>query len=219
MEVEVFFDVVCPWCYLGERRLEGAIEDFDGPVEVVWRAFQLEPDAPRSRPPEDGGQRADPLREPGYSDAQVEAARGQLTAQGAAEGIEYALDRAHRVNTFDAHRLVKVAARQGRAAAMVERLFRAQLTEGLRVDDPAVLADLAATVGVPTPDADRAAAEADAAAVVADLEAARSLGVTGVPFFVFDREFAISGAQPRELFARALAQAAKLRESSPNSSS
>jgi predicted DsbA family dithiol-disulfide isomerase len=100
---------------------------------------------------------------------------------------------------------------------MVERLFRAQLVEALRVDDPAVLARLAEEVGVPasTPAED----EADAAAVIADLEEAEEIGVNGVPFFVLDRRFAVSGAQPAELLGRALAQAATVRESSAESAS
>lgn len=223
MKIEVFSDVVCPWCYLGKRRLEAALGDFDGAAEVTWRAFQLQPDAPRFGEPGAGEPSVTALREHGYEPAQIEEMQARLTALAAAEGLDYALDRAHHVNSFDAHRLAKAAARHGRGEEMVERLFRAQFVEVLRVDDPAVLARLAEDVGVPagalTED------EADAAGVIADLEEARAIGVTGVPFFVFDRRFAVSGAQPAELFARALAQAQAqaqaptVRESSADSSS
>jgi predicted DsbA family dithiol-disulfide isomerase len=215
MRIEVFSDVVCPWCYLGKRRLEAALAEFEEPAEVTWRAFQLQPDAPRFGEPGAGELSAVALADR-YPPAQIEEMQGRLTGLAAAEGLDYALDRAHHVNSFDAHRLAKAAARHGRADAMVERLFRAQLVEALRVDDPAVLARLAAEVGVPasTP----AEAEEDAAAVVADLREAGAIGVNGVPFFVLDRRFAVSGAQPAEVLRRALAQAATVRESSAESS-
>jgi predicted DsbA family dithiol-disulfide isomerase len=214
MQVEVFSDVVCPWCYLGKRRLEAALADFDGEAEVTWRAFQLQPDAPRFGEPGAGELSAVALADR-YPPAQIAEMQGRLTALAAAEGLDYALDRAHHVNSFDAHRLAKAAARHGRGEEMVERLFRAQQVEALRIDDPAVLARLAEEVGVPanTPAED----EADAAAVFADLEEAAAIGVSGVPFFVLDRRFAVSGAQSAELLGRALAQAT-VRESSPDSS-
>jgi predicted DsbA family dithiol-disulfide isomerase len=217
MKVEVFSDVVCPWCYLGKRRLEAAVEAFDGTVEVTWRAFQLQPDAPRFGEPGAGELSVTALRARGYAPDQIEEMQGRLTALAAEEGLDYALDRAHHVNSFDAHRLAKAAARHGRADEMVERLFRAQQVEALRIDDPAVLTHLAEEVGVPpgTPAED----EADAAAVIADLEEAQAIGVNGVPFFVFDRRLAVSGAQPAELLGRALVQAATVRESSVESSS
>jgi predicted DsbA family dithiol-disulfide isomerase len=216
MKVEVFSDVVCPWCYLGKRRLETALEESDADAEVTWRAFQLQPDAPRFGEPGAGELSATALKDR-YPPEQIEEMQGRLTALAAAEGLDYALERSHHVNSFDAHRLAKAAARHGRADAMVERLFRAQLVEALRVDDPAVLARLAEEVGVPA--GTLAEDEADAAAVVADLEEARSIGVNGVPFFVLDRRYAVSGAQPAELLAKALAQAATERESSADSSS
>jgi len=216
MQIEVFSDVVCPWCYLGKRRLETALAGFDGPAEVTWRAFQLQPDAPRYGEPGAGELSVVALADR-YPPAQIEEMQGRLTALAAEEGLDYALDRAYHVNSFDAHRLAKAAARHGRGEEMVERLFRAQQVEALRVDDPAVLARLAAEVGVPasTPAED----EADAAAVIADLEEAAAIGVNGVPFFVLDHRFAVSGAQPAELLGRALAQAATVRESSAESSS
>jgi predicted DsbA family dithiol-disulfide isomerase len=216
MKVEVFSDVVCPWCYLGKRRLETALDEFDGDAEVTWRAFQLQPDAPRFGEPGAGELSATALQDR-YPPEQIAEMQGRLTALAAAEGLDYALERSHHVNSFDAHRLAKAAARHGRADAMVERLFRAQLVEALRVDDPALLARLGAEVGIPA--GTLAEDEADAAAVIADLEEARAIGVNGVPFFVLDRRYAVSGAQPAELLAKALAQAATERESSADSSS
>jgi predicted DsbA family dithiol-disulfide isomerase len=216
MRIEVFSDIVCPWCYLGKRRLEAALREFDGDAEVSWRAFQLRPEAPRFGEPGAAELSTVALREAGYEPAQIAEMRGRLTALAAAEGLEYALDRAHHVNSFEAHRLSKAAARHGRGEEMIERLFRAQQVEALRIDDPAVLARLAVEVGVPA--STRAEEGADAAAVFTDLQAAAAIGVTGVPFFVFDRRLAVSGAQSAELLGQALAQAATVRESSADSS-
>jgi predicted DsbA family dithiol-disulfide isomerase len=216
MQIEVFSDVVCPWCYLGKRRLETALAGFEGPAEVTWRAFQLQPDAPRFGEPGAGELSAVALADR-YPPEQIEEMQGRLTALAAEEGLDYALDRAHHVNSFDAHRLAKAAARHGRGEEMVERLFRAQLVEALRVDDPAVLARLAEEIGVPA--STSAEDEEDAATVFADLEEAAAIGVGGVPFFVLDRRFAVSGAQSAELLGQALAQAATVRESSPESAS
>jgi predicted DsbA family dithiol-disulfide isomerase len=217
MQIDVFSDVVCPWCYLGKRRLETALAEWEGEAEVSWRAFQLQPDAPRFGEPGAGELSTVALAKRGYSPEQLAESQARLTALAAEEGLDYALDRAYSVNSFDAHRLAKVAGRYGRGDEMVERLFRAQQVEALRIDDPAVLAALAEEVGVPadalTED------EADAAAVVADLQQAQAIGVNGVPFFVFDRKFAVSGAQSAELLVRALDQAATVRESSAESSS
>jgi predicted DsbA family dithiol-disulfide isomerase len=205
MRIEVFSDVVCPWCYLGKRRLEAALAGFDGEAEVSWRAFQLQPDAPRFGEPGAGEPSAEALAKRGYPPEQLAESQARLTGLAAEVGLDYHLDRSFSVNSFEAHRLAKAAGRQGHADAMVERLFRAQLVEGLRVDDPEVLARLAAEVGV-EPEAG-AAAEEDAAAVVADLDEARAIGVSGVPFFVLDRRYAVSGAQPTELLERALVEA------------
>jgi predicted DsbA family dithiol-disulfide isomerase len=205
MKVEVFSDVVCPWCYLGKRRLEAAVAGFDGEVEVAWRAFQLQPDAPRFGEP-GAGELSSKTLAGRYPPEQLAEMQARLTGLAAEEGLDYHLDRSYSVNSFDAHRLAKAAGRQGHADAMVERLFRGQLVDGLRVDDPEVLAGLAAEVGV-EPD-DGAAAEEDAAAVIADLDEARAIGVNGVPFFVLDRRYAVSGAQPTELLERALVEAA-----------
>ena len=215
MQIEVFSDVVCPWCYLGKRRLETALAAFDGPAEVTWRAFQLQPDAPRFGEPGAGEPSAVALAER-YPPEQIAEMQGRLTALAAEEGLDYALDRAPHVNSFEAHVLAKAAGRHGRGEEMVERLFRAQFVETLRVDDPAVLARLAAEVGVP--ESTPAEREADAAAVFADLEEAARVGVTGVPFFVLDRRLAVAGAQSAELLGQALAQAATVRESSAESS-
>jgi predicted DsbA family dithiol-disulfide isomerase len=208
LTVEIWSDVACPWCYLGKRRLEDALERFEGrdEVEVTWRSFQLQPDAPRFGEPGAGA----PTREylaARFSPAQIEEMQGRLTALAAEDGLDYHLDRGRIGNTFEAHALIHAAARQGFGDAIVERLFKAQHVEGLRLDDPSVLSELAAEVGL-----DEAAAtptEADRQAVRDEIEEAGQIGITGVPFFLFGRRLAVSGAQPSELLLEGLKQAAQ----------
>jgi predicted DsbA family dithiol-disulfide isomerase len=204
MKVEIWSDVVCPWCYIGKRRFERALEQFDGAagVEVEWRSFQLNPDHPR-------GQR-EPLEASlaaklGGSIAQVREMNDRVTRLAAEEGLEYHLDRYQVVNTFDAHRLTHLAKARGLGPAVHERLLRAQLVEGEALDDVDTLARLGEEIGIPAPDTRRALeTDAYAADVAADLDLARAFGIGGVPFFVIDRRFGVSGAQPRELFLEVL---------------
>jgi predicted DsbA family dithiol-disulfide isomerase len=206
VRVEVWSDVVCPWCYLGKRRLEQAIERFDGggEVEVIWRSFQLGPDAPQFGEPGAGAPTSELLEARGLSRSEIEEMQAQLTGLAAEAGLAYRLDRSHHVNTYEAHRLIHAASRQGLEGSMVERLFRAQLIEGLRIDDPEILAQLAREVGLEGP---AEATEQDGIAVETDIAEARRLGVSGVPFFLFDGRLAVSGAQPVELLLEALQQA------------
>ncbi len=209
LTVEIWADVACPWCYLGKRRLEAALERFDrrDEVEVTWRSFQLQPDAPRFGEPGAGAPTSEYLAARGFSPAQLEEMQGRLTALAAEVGLDYHLDRGRHGNTFDAHALTHAAARQGFGDAAVERLFKAQHVEGLRIDDPAVLTRLAAEVGL-----DETAAtptEADRQAVHDEIEEAGQIGVTGVPFFLFGRRLAVSGAQSSELLLEGLTQAAQ----------
>jgi predicted DsbA family dithiol-disulfide isomerase len=207
LQVDVWSDVVCPWCYLGRRRLELAIERFEhrAAVEVEWHSFQLQPDAPRFAEPGAGAPVAEYLAKRGFAPAQLEEMQARLAGLAAEEDLPYRPDLAHHVNSFTAHTLIHAAARSGQGDAMAGLLFKAQHADGLRIDDPDTLADLAARVGIewdPTQPA-----PADVEAVEADIDAARQLGVSGVPFFVFDRRLAVSGAQPTDLLLQALEQA------------
>jgi predicted DsbA family dithiol-disulfide isomerase len=207
--VEIWSDIACPWCYLGKRRLEDALARFDrrDEVEVIWRSFQLQPDAPRFGEPGAGGPTRDYLLARGYAPDRLAEGQAQLTALAAEEGLEYHLDLGRHGNTFDAHALTHAATRQGNGDAIVERLFSAQHVEGLRLDDPAVLAGLAAEVGL---DADAATpTEADLQGVRKDLDQAGRIGITGVPFFLFDRRLAVTGAQSSDLLLEGLEQAAQ----------
>lgn len=204
MLIEVWSDVVCPWCYIGKRRLEGALASFEhaDEVEVLWRSFQLDPSYPK-------GDRQ-PVYEAlaaktGGSPAQVRAMTGQVTALAAEEGLAYDFDRATMVNTFDAHRLTHLARAHAQGDQMHERLMRAQLIEGEALDDPETLVRLGAEVGVPADETRRMLAGDDYVQDVEDdVSQARMLGVTGVPFFVLDRTYGISGAQPVEAMLSAL---------------
>jgi predicted DsbA family dithiol-disulfide isomerase len=207
VKVEIWSDVVCPWCYIGKRRFERALAAFEhrDEVEVEWRSFELDPQAAR-----DTGE--DPVerlaRKYGMTREDALAAHARVTGLAAQEGLAYRLDVARPANTFDAHRLLHLAAEQGVQAAAEERLFAAYFTEGRSLGDPETLVALAAEVGL-----DEAAArevlqgDAYADAVAGDEREASELGISGVPFFVIDRRYGISGAQPAELIGQALERA------------
>lgn len=198
MRIEVWSDVVCPWCYIGKRRLESALARFEhaDEVEVVWRSFELDPNTPADAvgdlveylAAKYGGGRDGALA---MMDRVAEVAR--------ADDLHYRFDIAQRSNTFDAHRLVHLAAAHGLQDKMKERLMKAYFTEGAAINEHATLIGLAGEVGL---DAESATAMLGSAAyeseVRADESTARDLGITGVPFFVIDRAFGLSGAQPAE---------------------
>jgi predicted DsbA family dithiol-disulfide isomerase len=205
LKVEIWSDVVCPWCYIGKRRLEAAVASSGVPVEVTWRSFQLDPSAPRQSTEDVAtylGRKYGGGREAGL------AMNERVSQVAAQDGLEYHLDQAQRANTVDAHRLLHLAAEHGSQDALKERLLRAYFTEGQAVGDPEVLAALADEVGLPG-DRVRAVLGSDEYAddVAADQAEAQALGANGVPFFVIDRRYGVSGAQPVELFEQALRQA------------
>jgi predicted DsbA family dithiol-disulfide isomerase len=204
LTVEIWSDVVCPWCYVGKRRFENALAQFGhrDDVEVVWRSFELDPGAP----PEREGSSAEHLAgKYGMSVEQAEGTNAQMTALATSEGLEYHLDRTRGGNSFDAHRLIQRALQDGLQDAMKERLMRAYFTEGEAIGDRDTLIRLAGEVGV-----DGEAALTDqqyADAVRGDEELAMRIGIRGVPFFVLNRRYGVSGAQPPELLLQALDKA------------
>lgn len=207
MRVDIWSDPVCPWCYVG-RRFEQALAQFAGraDVEVVHHSFQLNPAAP---PGATSDRRAMLMRKYRLSPQQVEEMDARMTQTAAAEGLAYHLEGTVTGNTFDAHQLLHLARERGRQDALVERFYRAYFTEQRSLFDTASLLELAADAGLDREEA--AAALRDrrfAAAVDADIDAARRLGCTGVPFFVIDHRFGLSGAQAPETFLQALQQAA-----------
>jgi predicted DsbA family dithiol-disulfide isomerase len=207
MNVEIWSDVVCPWCYIGKRRFERAVASFGHPgeVTVTYRSFELDPDASARRT----GTHAEHLaRKYGMTIAQAEQVSQQMTQRAAADGLEFRFDLIRDGNTFDAHRLLHLAKDHGLQQQMKERLLRATFTEGLPVADKPTLMRLATEAGL---SAARVQAVLDgdtyADAVRADERQAARYGITGVPFFVADGKYAVSGAQPPEVLLQFLQRA------------
>ena len=207
MQVEIWSDVVCPWCYLGKRHLEQALEVFGhrDAVEVVYRSFELDPFAPTGVTTPTVEVLASKY---GMSPEQAHDAQRQMERRAAASGLTFRMEGLRSGNTRDAHRLLHLAKARGRQADLAERLHRAHFTDQASIFDHSSLAGLAAGAGL-----DRGAVLGVLASdeygedVDADERMARSLGVSGVPFFVIDRRYGISGAQPAETIAQVLDQA------------
>ncbi len=198
MQVEIWSDVVCPWCYLGKRRFERALESFGhrDAVEVTYRSFELDPSAERGRTAPTIERLATKY---GMTVPQATEAQRQMEQRAAEDGLEFHMDGLRSGNTRDAHRLLHLARAGHRQAELVERLHRAYFTEQLSIFDHSSLTDLAVEVGLDRDEVSRVlAGDEYADAVDADEATARSLGATGVPFFVIDRRYGISGAQPAE---------------------
>ena len=209
LRIDVWSDLACPWCYIGKRRLDAALAQAglaDG-VELVWRAFELDPTAPAVR--DDGLTPAQRLAAKyRRSEAEAEAMIANVTRVAAGDGLAFEIARSRGGNTFDAHRVVKLAATHGRATAAKERLFAAYFGEGRALGDRATLGELAAELGLDAGEvAATLAGDRFADEVRADQRLARELGISGVPFFVFDQRLAVSGAQPVAALVGALAQA------------
>jgi len=207
VKVEVWSDVVCPWCYIGKRRLEGALAGFEHAVDVdvEYRSFELNPAAPSNEGQALDQRLADKY---GVSIDEARAMNSRVTDAAAAEGLYYRLDIAQPGNPFDAHRLIHLAGTQGLKSEMKERLMAAYFSEGRPVGDPEALVELATEVGL-DPERVRAVLASDefAADVRTEEREAAELGINGVPFFVIDRRYGVSGAQPSELLLQALQKA------------
>jgi predicted DsbA family dithiol-disulfide isomerase len=209
MRVDIWSDIVCPWCYIGKRRFERALAAFPrhDDVEIVHHSFQLNPAAPRHTTSD---RREMLMAKYRLSPEQVATMDVRMRETAAAEGLDYHLDGTRTGNTFDAHQLVHLARERGLQDAMVERLYRAYFTEQRSVFDEDSLIELAADVGLDREEARAALAERRYAAdVEQDIDVARRLGATGVPFFVIDNRVGLSGAQPSEVFLEALTRAAE----------
>jgi predicted DsbA family dithiol-disulfide isomerase len=207
VHVEIWSDIVCPWCYVGKRRFEAALAQFAHreEVTVTWRSFELDPSAPRERDVDGATHLAAKY---GTSREQAVRMQEQMTAVAAVEGLDFRFDRARAGTTFDAHRLLHLAHAHGLQDAVKERFMRAYLTEGEPIGDPAALQRLAVEAGLPA-GAVREVLVGDryAEEVREDERTASALGITAVPFFVVDRAIGASGAQPAELLADLLRRA------------
>lgn len=206
MKVEIWSEVMCPFCYIGKRRFEAALDRFPrkGDIEVTWRSFQLDPGL-EARP---GRSVNEYLAErKGWTVDQARKLNDQVTRSAQGVGLTYDFDKAVVANSFDAHRLVQFAKTRGRGDAAEEALFRAYFTEGKDIADRETLASIGTGAGLDGSEV-RAALDsgAFAAEVHGDIQEARRIGVQGVPFFVMDRKYAVSGAQDSETFLKALEQ-------------
>ena len=208
MRVDIWSDVVCPWCYVGKRRFEAAVAamSIDDDIEIVHRSFQLNPAAPAGIT---SSRREMLMAKYRLSPAQVAAIDAKMQETAAVDGLEFHLGPAGRTgNTAHAHALVHLARDKGVQDAMVERLYRAYFTEERSVFDDESLVALAVDAGLDADEARQVLHDGTyAVAVRADGEAARALGATGVPFFVFDNRYGVSGAQPVDVFVDALTRA------------
>jgi predicted DsbA family dithiol-disulfide isomerase len=205
MRVEIWSDVVCPWCYIGKRRFERARAAVGHPVEVVWRSFELNPSAPRLG---ESGSYERIARKYGITVEQARQQYERITQLAAAEGLDYHLDRARSGSSFDAHRLIHLARLHGIQDAVKERLLAAYLQEGVAIGVPEELAPVAVSAGLAAADVDRVLGGDDFAAEVrADEDRALDIGVTGVPFFLVDGRAPIPGAQEVETFVAVLERA------------
>lgn len=207
MDVEIWSDVVCPWCYLGKVRFEQALGSFEhrDEVNVLYRSFELDPAAPRGV--------TTPTVEllSGKYGMTVEAAQNaqrEMEERAAGDGLTFRMSELRSGNTRDAHRLLQLARERSRQPELVEGLHRAYFTEQRSVFEHAALTGLAVDAGLDRAEVEQVLAGNDYDEVVTEEEAtAHSLGANGVPFFVIDRRYGISGAQPAELIAQALDQA------------
>lgn len=207
MRVEIWSDIVCPFCYIGKRRYEEALAQlpYRDEVETVYRSFELDPNAPVKA---DRDLHDSLAAKFGISREQAKDMNDQVTEQARSVGLTYNLDQAVPTNTFDAHRLTHLAAKHGKMVEMTERLFQAYFTEGKHIGDRQVLAELAADIGLdPAGVSEALDSSSYTDEVRADEREAAQLGIRGVPFFVINRKYAVSGAQPTEVFIRALEKA------------
>jgi predicted DsbA family dithiol-disulfide isomerase len=207
VQVEIWSDIACPWCYIGKRRFETALADFEhrDDVTVTFRSFELDPDAPAER---EGERAAYLAAKYGMPITQARAMEDQMTMRGAAEGLQYRLDIARACNMFDAHRLLHLAAAHGVQVAAKERFMRAYFSEGALMSDHETLVRIATELGLPEDEVrEMLAGDRFTAEVREDEATARGLGINGVPFFVIDRRYGVSGAQPPEVLLEAMREA------------
>jgi predicted DsbA family dithiol-disulfide isomerase len=208
MNIEIWSDISCPWCYIGRRRFENALQQFEHreQVQITWRSFQLDPDAPL----ESTESIVDSLSaRKGLSRNQVEAMIDQVTGLAAEEGLDFHFETLRPANTFTAHRLLHLAAARGLQSELKERLQKAHFCEGLSVSDPDTLVRLAVEAGLDADEVRQTLQDPNAYTqnVRSDIRQARAFGINGVPFFVFDRKYGVSGAQASEVFLSVLQKA------------
>ncbi|HEY2643857.1 MAG TPA: DsbA family oxidoreductase [Galbitalea sp.] len=210
IKVDIWSDVQCPWCYIGKRKFEAAVAQFDGAVEVEYHSFELAPDTPVDF---DGTPKQYLAERKGVSPEQADQMLERVTGIAASVGLDYDYDHVHQTNTIKAHELLHYAKSQGRQIDMKERLLKAYFVDGRHVGRVEDLADLAAEIGLDRAEVVRVLTDNTYLAdVKADVAQAAEYGINGVPFFVFDAKYGVSGAQDPATFASVLTQVQSERE-------
>ncbi|GAA5186606.1 DsbA family oxidoreductase [Acinetobacter kookii] len=206
MRVDIWSDVVCPFCYIGKKRLEAAAEQAGLELEVHWHSYELDPEAPVRQEVSNSERLAQKY---GRTLAEVEEMQRNIAAMAAEEGIQFNWENANSGNTFNAHRIIHLAQSKGLGSEAKEAFFYSYMTQGLAIGERETLEDVAARIGLnPVEVDDVLNSEEFADFVKFDEEVARDqLKVTGVPFFVFDQRIALAGAQPREVFLQVMEKA------------
>ncbi|MFD2245244.1 DsbA family oxidoreductase [Pontibacter ruber] len=206
MKIDIWSDIMCPFCYIGKRKFEKALAQFANKeqVEVQWHSYQLQPDAQHVP----GKSTYDFLAEiKGISREQAKQMNDRVATMAEAEGLHYDFDKVQVANTFDAHRFTHLAAKHGLQDAAEERLFAAHFTEGKNVQDPETLVQLGKEIGLAEEEVRSMLQSGDLREEVnKDIRTAQTIGINGVPFFVINNKYGISGAQPSEVFLSALEQ-------------
>lgn len=206
--IEIWSDIVCPFCYIGKRHLEMALESYEGKdeVKIIWKSFLLNPDLKTDTELTLEGYLS---QSKGISMPQVKAMTERVLEMASAAGLQYRLDEAVVANSLNAHRLLHFAQENGKGMETKERLLSAYFSEAKNIDDTIVLQALAAELDLNKEESnDVISTERYKLEVLKDYQMASHFGISGVPFFVFNRKFAISGAQPVELFIQTLEKAA-----------
>lgn len=206
MRVDIWSDVVCPFCYIGKKRLEHVAEQAGIELDIHWHSFELDPDAPTKHEVSNTERLAQKY---GRSYAEMEEMERNVAAMAATEGIDFQWQKANSGNSFNAHRIIHLAQSKGLGNEAKEAFFHAYMTEGLAIGEREVVEEIASRLGLDNAEVEYVLDSDELADFVRHDEkiAHEQLKVTGVPFFVFDQKLALSGAQPREIFLQALQQA------------
>ena len=202
--IDIVSDVVCPWCYLGKSHLEKALQEYHETVIIRWHPFQLDPTIPR-----DGVDRKDYMAKKFPDPSYLRNAHERRTTMGYVHGVNFNFDAiAKSPNTLDAHRLIQWAGEQGLQNQVVDALFKAYFEQGRDIGDHAVLVDIASAQGLDKSEIEKKLSrDDDVESVREEIQEAQRLGITGVPFFIFNQKLAASGAQPPEQLLAAIKQA------------
>jgi predicted DsbA family dithiol-disulfide isomerase len=207
MKVEIWSDVMCPFCYIGKRKFEGALKQFEHAdhVEIIWKSFQLDPEMKTDSSKNTHQYLAD---RKGWTYEYAKEVSAHVTGLAKEVGLDYHFDKSVVANSFNAHRVSHLAKQYNLGDAMEEALFKAYFTEGKNIDDAETLIQLGTSIGLKAEEVEEVLVRnLYAEAVKKDIEEAQQVGVRGVPFFVIDRKLAVSGAQPGEVFLSALNKA------------